>query len=182
MSTGELRCPLGVQSVARARIPLSAFQVPKGKLALTLLLHGQKGLTAVFEATDIDRWITAFEVGMDIEIGDRADQWTHVQIRELLRRALGDGSVDLDTCTAAALWLALNHPFGAEIVRRHVSASLRETDRAHITLSSDARHMWSVAVSEKPVEPEAVMAAFPPGANVCLDFRSSAKPPMPPMS
>lgn len=154
--------------------------MPKGKLALTLLLHGHKGLTAVFEATDIDHWITAFEVGMGIEIADRADQWTHVQIRELLRRALRDSSADLDTCTAAGLWLALNHPFWAETVRRHVSAaSLRESDRAHITLTSDARHMWSVAVSEKPVEPEKVKAAFPPGANVCLDFGSPAKPPMP---
>jgi hypothetical protein len=48
----------------RARIPLSAFRVPKGKLALTLLLHGRKGLTAAFDATDIDTWLAAFEAGM----------------------------------------------------------------------------------------------------------------------
>jgi hypothetical protein len=82
----------------------------------------------------------------------------------------------LDTCTAAALWLALNHPFGSETVRRHVSSSLRELDRAHITLSSDARHMWGVTVSEKPVEPQVVMAAFPPGTNVgsVANFRRAA--------
>ena len=165
--------------MTRARIPLSAFRVPKGKLALTLLLYRHKGLTAVFDATDIDTWLAAFEAGMGIEMTDRADSRTHVQIRELVRRALDDGSADLDTCTAAALWLALNHPFGSETVRRHVSSSLRELDRAHITLSSDARHMWSVAVSEKPVEPQVVMAAFPPGANVCLEFGGITNPPIP---
>jgi hypothetical protein len=110
--------------VTRARIPLSAFRVPEGKLALTLLLHGRKGLTAVFDASDIDAWLAGFEAGMGIEMTDRAESWTHVQIRELLRRALDNGSADLDTCTAAALWLALNHPFGSETVRRHVSSSL----------------------------------------------------------
>jgi hypothetical protein len=165
--------------VTRARIPLSVFRVPKGKVALTLLLHGRKGLTAVFDATDIDTWLAAFEAGTGIEMTDRTESWTHVQIRELLRRALDDGSADLDTCTAAALWLALNHPFGSKTVRRHVSSSLRELDRAHITLSSDARHMWSVAVSEKPVEPQVVMAAFPPGTNVCLEFSGLSNPPIP---
>jgi hypothetical protein len=116
---------------------------------------------------------------MGIEVTDRAASWTHVQIRELLLRALDGGSADLDTCTAAALWLALNHPFGSETVRRHVSSSLRELDRAHITLSSDARHMWGVAVSEKPVEPQVVMSAFPPGTNVCLEFGGLTNPPIP---
>lgn len=153
--------------------------MPKGKLELTLLLHGHKGLTAVFDANDIDTWLAALEAGMGIEMTDRAEAWTHAQIRELLRRALDDGSADLDTCTAAALWLALNHPFGSETVRRHVSTSLRELDRAHITLSSDARHMWGVAVSEKPVEPHLVMAAFPPGTNVCLEFGGLNNPPIP---
>jgi hypothetical protein len=179
MSTGESIRPVGVRSVTRARIPLSAFRVPKGKLALTLLLHEHKGLTAVFDATDIDTWLAAFEAGMGIEMTERAESWTHVQIRELLRRALDDGSADLDTCTAAALWLALNHPFGSETVRRHVSSSLRELDRAHITLSSDARHMWGVTVSKKPVEPQVVMAAFPPGTNVCIEFGGLTNPPIP---
>jgi hypothetical protein len=163
----------------RARIPLSAFRVPKGKLALTLLLFGQKGLTAVFDAAAIDTWLAAFEAGMGIEVSDRADWRTHAQIRELLRGALDDSSADLDTSTTAALWLALNHPFGSETVRRHVSSSLRKPDRAHITLSSDARHMWSVAVSEKPVEPQVVMAAFPPGTNVCLEFGGPTNLPLP---
>jgi hypothetical protein len=146
---------------------------------LTLLLHGRKGLTAVFDATGIDSWLAAFEAEVGIEMTDRDESWTHVRIREVLRRALDDGSADLDTCTAAALWLALNHPFGSETVRRHVSSSLRELDRAHITLSSDARHMWSVAVSEQPVEPQVVMAAFPPGMNVCLEFGGLTNPPIP---
>jgi hypothetical protein len=163
----------------RARIPLSAFRVPKGKLALSLLLFGQKGLTAVFDAADIDKWLAAFEAGMGLEIGDRADLRTHAQIRELLRAALDDRSADLETSTTAALWLALNHPFGSEVVRRHVSSSLRKLDRAHITLSSDVRHMWSVAVSEKPAEPQGVMAAYPPGTNVCLEFGGPTQPSLP---
>jgi hypothetical protein len=170
MSTSESDCFIGAWAVTRARIPLSAFRVPKGKVALTLLLHGRSGLTGVFDATDIDRWLTAFEVGMNISNDDRPDPGIHVQLRELLRRGLSGGSTEVETCTVAGLWLVLNHPFGAKTLRRSVSAALREADRVHITLTSDARQMWSVAVSEKPVEPEVFMAALPIGTNACLDF------------
>lgn len=156
--------------MTRARIPLSAFRVPKGELALTLLSHGRKSVTVILAVADIEPWLTACEGGMGIEIGDRTSLSTHVQIRELLRQTLGGGSADSDACTAAGLWLALNHPFGAQTVKRQVSNSLRETDRAHITLASDVRHMWSVAISERLVDPGSAMAAFPLGTNGCLEL------------
>lgn len=154
----------------RARIPLSAFRVPKGKVALTFLLHEHPGLTAILNATDLEDILFAFESGTNIEPADRPTPNAHVQIRKLLCQGLGGTDRDLNALTAAGLWLALNHPFGAQIVRRRVSASLCETDRAHITLLSDARHMWAVTVSEKPVEHGRVMCAFPPGVNICLDL------------
>ncbi len=43
--------------MARARIPLSAFGVPAGKIARTLTLHCGKCTTAVIAVADLDDWL-----------------------------------------------------------------------------------------------------------------------------
>ena len=153
----------------KARIPLSAFRVAAGKVAITLSLHGVRCVTAVLQAGDIEPCLKRFEEGMDIEQVERADVSVHGQIRELLRRDLAkDENADMEACTASGLWLALNHPFGAETIRRDVSTSLLKQDRAQLTIASDDRGVWSFVVSDKPAEPEALMAMVPVGTNFCL--------------
>jgi hypothetical protein len=165
--------------LVRARIPLSAFRVPSGKIAITLSLHGSRCVTAVLDAADIDSWLAKFETGMDIDSADRVDVGAHVQIRELLRQDLAQGEdAEMDACVAAALWLTLNHPFAAETLRKDVAASLRSQDRAQLTISSDARDMWGFVVSSKPAEPDALMAMMPTGTTLCLSFgQEDACPP-----
>lgn len=153
----------------RARIPLSAFRVPAGKVAITLSLHGMRCVTAVLEAGNIEPWLDRFEDGMGIEQAERADVSVHGQIRELLSRDLAKGeNADMEACTAASLWLAINHPFAAETIRREVAASFRKQDRAQMTIASDGRSLWSFVVSDKPAEAEALMAMVVVGANFCL--------------
>jgi hypothetical protein len=98
--------------LVRARIPLSAFRVPSGKIAITMSLHEVRCVTAVLDAADIDSWLAKFETGMGMGSVDRADVGAHVQIRELLRQDLAQGGdAEMDACVAAALWLTPQPPF-----------------------------------------------------------------------
>lgn len=108
---------------------------------------------------------------MEIKPADRADLAIHCQVRELLSQDLRKGKdADLDACTPSSLWLALNHPLGAATVRGGVAASLKAGDRAQLTIASDVRDLWSFVVSDKPAEPQAMMAVVPVGTNISLTF------------
>lgn len=157
-----------------AQIPLAAFQVPDGKVAMTLQMHGARCMTAVIAVADLDGLLAAFEAGMQLDVADRSDWHIHVQVRELLRQnagwdAAGD-KAEMEACVAAAFWLALNHPEGGGAVRTEVAAFMRDQNRAQVTLASDERQVWSIAVLERPVIPDAAMAAFPLEAAACLVF------------
>lgn len=158
-----------------AQMPLSAFRVPDGKVAMMLRLHGTRCTTAVIGVADLDPLLDAFEGGMELDVTDRADCRTHVQVRELLRQHVEQGDdADIEVRIAAAFWLALNYPHASTTMRTQVAASMRTQNRAQITIMSDHRQLWSFAVSERPVGLEAVMAATPVGPTVCLTFPERA--------
>lgn len=154
-----------------AHIPLSAFRVPDGKIAMTVRLHGTKCATAVIGVGDLDPWLSAFEAGMKMDVADRAGCRTHAQVRELVRLDMERGDDgDMTACVAAAFWLALNHPHASATMRMQVAVSMRTQNRAQITITSDHLQLWSFVVSERPVMPDAIMAATPVGPTVCLTF------------
>lgn len=158
-----------------AHIPLSAFRVPDGKVAMTVRLHGTRCMTAFIGVADWDPCRSAFEAGMEMDVADRADCRTHAQVRELLKQDMERGDDDdMAACVAAAFWLALNHPHASATMRTQVAASMRTQNRAQITITSDHRQLWSFAVSERPVTPDAIMAATPVGTTVCITFPERA--------
>ena len=150
-----------------ARIPLAAFRVPDGKIALTLKVHGTRCTTAVIGVSDSDQMLNAFEVGTGIDKADREDWHAHLQIRELLREGLERNEAP-DACVAAGLWLALNHPVGGLHARTQVAASMRTQSRAQLTVTSDGCQRWCFVVSDRPAMPEAIMEVTPIGLMVCL--------------
>lgn len=158
-----------------ACIPLSAFRVPDGKIAMTLMLSGMRCVTGVIGVADLDFHLNAFEAGMELETADRANPHTHAQMRELLRQHMERADdADMRVCVAAAFWLALKHPHGGVTMRAQVAAFMKVQNRAQITITSDRRQLWSFAVSERPVMTEAIMAAIPVGPTVCLTFPERA--------
>lgn len=139
---------VGVQHGARvgapmsfnARIPLSVFRVPDGKIAITFTLHGTKGATAVIEVAGLDRWRSSFEAGTGITAAYRANCPTHAQIRELLPQDLErHDDADMDSRVATGFWLASNHPDASTTRRTQVAASVRTHNRAQVTIASDHR-------------------------------------------
>lgn len=77
----------------------------------------------------------------------------------------------------AVLWLALNHPHHAELMRRGVSTALREKGYAHISVMADRRRSWSFALAERWVDMTALLAAVPPDAEISLGHESGADAP-----
>jgi len=159
----------------KARVPLAAFRVPDGKIAMTLKLHGTKCMTATIGVGDLDLRLSRFEIGTGIDAADRASRRTYAQICELLGQYLERGEdADMSTCVAAGFWLALNHPHASATMRMQVAAFIRMHNRVQVTITSDHRRLWSFAVSERPAMPEAVMAMMPIGSTVYLTLPGRA--------
>jgi hypothetical protein len=144
--------------------------VPAGKLAVTFDLVGLPCVTGMVEAAEIETSLEVFEQGLDLHEADRDRVSVHVRLRRDLRAGWRDGDPDeRNFLLVLGIWLALNHPFGANTVRASISHELRQVGKAQLTITNDSRDMWGFVVSERPAEIAELMARFPIGSNVLFD-------------
>jgi hypothetical protein len=161
-----------------AKIPLSAFRVPQGKLAITFDLHGLPCGTAVVDADKINLFVSGFDDAMELQSRDRAGMECHVKIRQMLRSAWQDEvSQPTGLSVALALRLAVNHAFGGNDLKDGIAASLREQAKAQLTLTNDQSRKWAFAISGKPAEMTGLLASLPDGAAMSFtEARDTAEP------
>lgn len=156
----------------RASIPISAFRVPSGKIAITFDISGLDYCTAVLPVLDLDQILSDFEVEMELSKNDRCNLQAHLQIRHLAEQLLRSGDPDgVKYALFPALWLALNHPVDPGAIRAAISDGLRRNERAHITIAIDHRHYWAFAVSDRIPDLSKWFGAMPDDSSLGMSVR-----------
>jgi hypothetical protein len=147
------------------------YRVPEGHIAFTLDLAGVDPTTFSFEAEKLSEFMAGFD---KIPSTEHSKPGNHVVVRENLieatKRARGGEPQEL---IMLSIWCTMFHPTSGEAIRDGVSQSLRETGKAHVTISMDAKKNFGCGLGEKFVDAQKLLDAVPE------DFKGSKtrKPP-----
>jgi len=162
-------------------IPVDDFRVPDGMVALTLDVYGINPVTLCVKAAELVQTLNCIEEGLDDTAKARQDLTHYAKIRSALIAALRRASpndADMSSLCLGCLWCAFNHPEGSDVLKKRVSEALRRTGKAHITMRCDAKERVAIALCDKFVELNPLMASAPDNVMVWVSERNSETTPM----
>jgi hypothetical protein len=134
-------------------IPVEAFRAPDGCLAFTLDIAGQVPFSVCVSLAELDRLLHRFAEYSAAGLLDNL-VW-HAQARSELVRLFKAGRQK--EAALMALWLTLNYPGGD--TRGRVSAQIRKTNQAHVTMAINRAGLMAAAVGDHFIDLGELLAA-----------------------
>jgi hypothetical protein len=147
-------------------IPLSAFRVPDGKLALTLALAGYDPFSITVPVERLENVLHGAETLLGLSAKQRLDREAHIRVRQQIHSAMRNPPADAAEFTELrqalgilAFWLTLNHPTSSGQMRRAVAEELRKSGKAHVSVTVDEKRTWAFALAPEFVDVRGVTLA-----------------------
>ncbi len=152
------------------------YRVPEGHIAFTLDLAGVDPTTISFEAEKLSEFMAGFD---KIPSTERSKPGNHAVVRENLieatKRARRGG--EPQELIMLSIWCTMFHPTSGEAMRDGVSQSLRETGKAHVTISMDAKKNFGCGLGEKFVDAQKILDAVPEDFKGSIEIAPKTRKP-----
>jgi hypothetical protein len=143
-----------------------SFQVPRGKVAITIKVQDENPTTVMFDADTIADIVRTIEQTAGRPPYDDVVRGLAAAFVSCKRTG-----ADLTSVGAGVMWTALHHPQIGVAMREAVSRELRDEGKAHITWRLSEKG-FALALADKFINLDVALSEAPRDTPVVVDCRS----------